>query len=40
MISILIEFHKFWAYENREVMIVDSTSTEEATTTVPSSSSV
>lgn len=24
MVSILIEFHKFWAYENREAMVVDS----------------
>lgn len=29
MVSILIEFHKFWAYENREAMVVDSTNTEE-----------
>ncbi|KAL1380604.1 hypothetical protein pipiens_014060 [Culex pipiens pipiens] len=25
VVSILIEFHKFWAYENREVMVTDST---------------
>lgn len=25
VVSILIEFHKFWAYENRESMIVDTT---------------
>lgn len=24
MVSILIEFHKFWAYENREAMVIDS----------------
>lgn len=24
VISILIEFHKFWAYENREVIVVDT----------------
>jgi serine/threonine-protein phosphatase 2A regulatory subunit B''/actin-binding protein anillin len=27
VVSILIEFHKFWTYENREVMISDSTGT-------------
>lgn len=29
MVSILIEFHKFWAYENRETMVVDSNAEEQ-----------
>lgn len=32
MVSILIEFHKFWAYENREAMIVDSNVEESQST--------
>lgn len=34
MVSILIEFHKFWAYENREAMVVDSNA-EDAQATAP-----
>lgn len=29
MVSILIEFHKFWAYENREAMVVESNVEEQ-----------
>lgn len=29
VVSILIEFHKFWAYENREVMVTDNPASEE-----------
>lgn len=29
MVSILIEFHKFWAYENRETMVVESANIED-----------
>lgn len=28
VVSILIEFQKFWAYENREAMVVESTNEE------------
>lgn len=31
MVSILIEFHKFWAYENREAIIVDSNIEHQST---------
>lgn len=31
MVSILIEFHKFWAYENREAMVVDSNAEDAQT---------
>ncbi|XP_037049897.1 serine/threonine-protein phosphatase 2A regulatory subunit B'' subunit gamma-like [Bradysia coprophila] len=29
IVSILIEFHKFWAYENRETMVVESTNIDD-----------
>lgn len=32
MTSILIEFHKFWAYENREAMVFDSNIEEHQST--------
>lgn len=32
MVSILIEFHKFWAYENREAMVVDTSNEEHQST--------
>lgn len=31
MVSILIEFHRFWTYENREAMVVDSNIEEQST---------
>lgn len=30
VVSILVEFHRFWSYENRESMIADATNVEEA----------
>lgn len=32
VVSILIEFHKFWAYENRETMVADTTGAAEEQT--------
>lgn len=32
MASILIEFHKFWAYENREAMVVEANNEEHQST--------
>lgn len=41
VVSILIEFQKFWAYENREAMVLESANEEpqqqqQQTQTVPS----